>query len=82
MPGYALGKGWRRVGVIVYGEDMVTTGASNDIMQVASIAKRMVKEFGMSNLVRTNLAVKYALFTKRSTSKSTNPIKREPHGLR
>ena len=30
---------------------MVTTGASNDIQQVANIAKRMVKEWGMSNKV-------------------------------
>ena len=43
--------GGRLAEEIVYGEDMVTTGASNDIMQVAIIAKRMVKEFGMSNLV-------------------------------
>jgi cell division protease FtsH len=36
---------------IIYGEDMVTTGASNDIQQVANIAKRMVKEWGMSDKV-------------------------------
>ena len=30
---------------------MVTTGASNDIQQVANIAKRMVKEWGMSDKV-------------------------------
>ena len=36
---------------IIFGEDMVTTGASNDIQQVANIAQQMVKEFGMSNVV-------------------------------
>ncbi|KAL3807111.1 hypothetical protein ACHAXA_005432 [Cyclostephanos tholiformis] len=36
---------------IVFGEDLVTTGASNDLHHVAGIAKQMVKEFGMSNLV-------------------------------
>mmetsp|Transcript_2464 Transcript_2464/g.5105 ORF Transcript_2464/g.5105 Transcript_2464/m.5105 type:complete len:144 (-) Transcript_2464:35-466(-) len=30
---------------------MVTTGASNDIQQVANIAKRMVKEWGMSDKI-------------------------------
>ena len=36
---------------IVFGEDLVTTGASNDLHHVAGIAKQMVKEFGMSNLI-------------------------------
>ena len=36
---------------LIYGEDFVTTGASNDIQQVANIAKRMVKEWGMSDVV-------------------------------
>ena len=36
---------------IIFGEDLVTTGASNDLHHVAGIAKQMVKEFGMSNLV-------------------------------
>ena len=35
----------------MYGEDKVTTGASNDIQQVASIARRMVQEWGMSEKV-------------------------------
>eukprot|EP00550_Attheya_septentrionalis_P005657 CAMPEP_0198280050 /NCGR_PEP_ID=MMETSP1449-20131203/218_1 /TAXON_ID=420275 /ORGANISM="Attheya septentrionalis, Strain CCMP2084" /LENGTH=671 /DNA_ID=CAMNT_0043975313 /DNA_START=61 /DNA_END=2076 /DNA_ORIENTATION=- len=43
--------GGRLAEEIIYGEDFVTTGASNDIQQVASIAKRMVKEWGMSDLV-------------------------------
>ena len=38
----AVALGGRLAEEIIYGEDMVTTGASNDIQQVANIAKRMV----------------------------------------
>lgn len=44
----AVALGGRLAEEIIYGEDFVTTGASNDIQQVASIAKRMVKQWGMS----------------------------------
>jgi len=44
----AVALGGRLAEEIIYGEDYVTTGASNDIQQVASIAKRMVKQWGMS----------------------------------
>lgn len=44
----AVALGGRLAEEIIYGEDNVTTGASNDIQQVASIAKRMVKQWGMS----------------------------------
>jgi cell division protease FtsH len=47
----AVALGGRVAEEIIYGEDMVTTGASNDIQQVANIAKRMVKEWGMSDKV-------------------------------
>jgi cell division protease FtsH len=47
----AVALGGRLAEEIIYGEDMVTTGASNDIQQVASIAKRMVKEWGMSDKI-------------------------------
>jgi len=47
----AVALGGRLAEEIVYGEDMVTTGASNDIQQVANIAKRMVKEWGMSDKI-------------------------------
>jgi len=47
----AVALGGRLAEEIIYGEDMVTTGASNDIQQVASIAKRMVKQWGMSKKV-------------------------------
>ena len=36
---------------IIFGQDKVTTGASNDLNHVADIAKKMVKEFGMSDAV-------------------------------
>merc|ERR1711939_140524 len=44
----AVALGGRLAEEIIYGEDGVTTGASNDLQQVANIAKRMVKEWGMS----------------------------------
>merc|ERR1712183_730660 len=47
----AVALGGRLAEEIIYGEDRVTTGASNDIQQVANIAKRMVKEWGMSDKV-------------------------------
>jgi cell division protease FtsH len=47
----AVALGGRLAEEIIYGEDMVTTGASNDIQQVARIAKLMVKEWGMSDKV-------------------------------
>ena len=43
--------GGRLAEEIIFGEDLVTTGASNDLNQVAGIAKQMVKEWGMSDLV-------------------------------
>jgi len=43
--------GGRLAEELIFGEDGVTTGASNDIQQVANIAKRMVKEWGMSEKV-------------------------------
>jgi len=47
----AVALGGRVAEEIIYGEDMVTTGASNDIQQVANIANRMVKQYGMSDIV-------------------------------
>merc|ERR1712151_1006667 len=47
----AVALGGRLAEEIIYGEDFVTTGASNDIQQVASIAERMVKQWGMSEKV-------------------------------
>merc|ERR1711957_241982 len=47
----AVALGGRLAEEVVYGEDGVTTGASNDIQQVADAASRMVKEFGMSRKI-------------------------------
>merc|ERR1712071_60931 len=47
----AVALGGRLAEELIYGEDFVTTGASNDIQQVASIAKQMVKQWGMSEKV-------------------------------
>merc|ERR1719491_361976 len=44
----AVALGGRLAEEVIYGEDGVTTGASNDIQQVADAAGRMVKEYGMS----------------------------------
>ena len=46
----AVALGGRLAEELIYGVDSVTTGASNDIQQVANIATRMVKEWGMSAL--------------------------------
>lgn len=47
----AVALGGRLAEEIIFGEDNTTTGASNDFQQVANIAKRMIKEWGMSDTV-------------------------------
>jgi len=47
----AVALGGRLAEEIIFGEDNTTTGASNDFQQVANIAKRMIKEWGMSEKV-------------------------------
>ena len=47
----AVALGGRVAEEIVYGEDEVTTGASNDLQQVASVARQMVTRFGMSDKI-------------------------------
>lgn len=47
----AVALGGRLAEEIIFGEDGVTTGASNDISQVADIAKKMVRVWGMSDKV-------------------------------
>ncbi|WP_036452543.1 ATP-dependent zinc metalloprotease FtsH [Mycoplasma buteonis] len=42
--------GGRAAEEIIYGTDKITTGASDDINKATSIARRMVTEFGMSDL--------------------------------
>lgn len=43
--------GGRLAEELIFGEDLVTTGASNDLDVVSGIAKQMVKEWGMSNQI-------------------------------
>merc|ERR1711924_297972 len=45
----AVALGGRVAEEIIYGEDEVTTGASNDLQQVRSIARRMVAQWGFAN---------------------------------
>ena len=42
--------GGRAAEEIVFGSTEVTTGASNDLQQVTSMARQMVTRFGMSNI--------------------------------
>ncbi|CAM9840173.1 unnamed protein product [Heterosigma akashiwo] len=44
----AVAMGGRLAEELVYGNDQVTTGASNDFQQVQNIATRMITEWGMS----------------------------------
>jgi cell division protease FtsH len=45
----AVALGGRVAEEIVFGEEEVTTGASNDLQQVARVARQMVTRFGMSD---------------------------------
>ncbi|WP_028953545.1 ATP-dependent zinc metalloprotease FtsH [Synechococcus sp. CC9616] len=45
----AVALGGRVAEEIIYGEDEVTTGASNDLQQVAQVARQMITRFGMSD---------------------------------
>ncbi|WP_320666450.1 ATP-dependent zinc metalloprotease FtsH3 [Prochlorococcus sp. MIT 1307] len=45
----AVALGGRVAEEIVFGEDEVTTGASNDLKQVAQVARQMITRFGMSD---------------------------------
>ncbi len=36
---------------LIYGKENITTGAGNDIQQATNLAKRMVKEFGFSDIL-------------------------------
>merc|ERR1711991_546033 len=47
----AVALGGRIAEEIVYGEDEVTTGASNDLQQVANVARQMITKFGMSDKI-------------------------------
>merc|ERR1719299_134959 len=45
----AVALGGRVAEELVYGEDEITTGASNDLQQVRNIARRMVAQWGFAN---------------------------------
>ncbi|MFN5592861.1 MAG: ATP-dependent zinc metalloprotease FtsH3 [Aphanizomenon sp.] len=45
----AVALGGRLAEEIIFGEEEVTTGASNDLQQVATVAKQMITRFGMSD---------------------------------
>lgn len=45
----AVALGGRIAEELVFGEEEVTTGASNDLQQVARVARQMVTRFGMSD---------------------------------
>ncbi|GJP37666.1 hypothetical protein CLOM_g22103 [Closterium sp. NIES-68] len=47
----AVALGGRVAEEIIFGQEMVTTGASNDLQQVTSIARRMVEQWGFSSAV-------------------------------
>ncbi len=47
----AVALGGRIAEEIVFGEEEVTTGASNDLQQVARVARQMVTRFGMSDVL-------------------------------
>ncbi|MES1199299.1 MAG: ATP-dependent zinc metalloprotease FtsH [Pseudomonadota bacterium] len=47
----AMSFGGRVAEQIMYGEEHLNTGASNDIMQATDIARRMVTEWGMSDVL-------------------------------
>ena len=42
--------GGRAAEVVIFGDEEVTTGASNDLQQVTNLARQMVTRFGMSNI--------------------------------
>jgi cell division protease FtsH len=45
----AVALGGRLAEEIIFGEEEVTTGASNDLQQVARVDKQMITRFGMSD---------------------------------
>ena len=66
--------GGRLAEEIIYGEDMVTTGASNDIERATDIAKKMVTQWGLSSKLGAQLYAEEEgeVFLGRSMSKSAN----------
>ena len=61
----AIAMGGRVAEEIVYGEEEVTTGASNDLQQVANVARQMITKFGMSDKIGPVAAFKVVIVIKR-----------------
>jgi cell division protease FtsH len=59
---------------LIYGEEMVTTGASNDIERATDIAKKMVTQWGLSSKLGAQLFAEEEgqVFLGRSVSKSSS----------
>lgn len=66
--------GGRLAEEIIYGEEMVTTGASNDIERATDIAKKMVTQWGLSSKLGAQLYAEEEgqVFLGRSMTKSSN----------
>jgi len=66
--------GGRLAEEIIYGEEMVTTGASNDIERATDIAKKMVTQWGLSSKLGPQLFAEEEgqVFLGRSVSKSSS----------
>ena len=66
--------GGRLAEEIIFGEDMVTTGASNDIERATDIAKKMVTQWGLSSKLGAQLFAEDEgeTFLGRSMGKSAN----------
>lgn len=66
--------GGRLAEEIIYGEDMVTTGASNDIERATDIAKKMVTQWGLSSKMGAQLFAEEEgeVFLGRTTGKTAN----------
>jgi cell division protease FtsH len=66
--------GGRLAEQIIYGDDMVTTGASNDIERATDIAKKMVTQWGLSPKMGPQLYAEEEgeVFLGRSMSKASH----------
>ncbi|WP_394220442.1 ATP-dependent zinc metalloprotease FtsH [Alteromonas gracilis] len=66
--------GGRIAEAIIYGDDKVTTGASNDIERATEIARKMVTQWGLSNKMGPMLYAEDEgeVFLGKSMSKATN----------
>ena len=66
--------GGRIAEAIIYGDDKVTTGASNDIERATEIARKMVTQWGLSSKMGPMLYAEDEgeVFLGKSMSKATN----------